>query len=102
MRATESFKLSNVAPGVYSVKPDGNGDAYLFGGEYQLQGFGTGTGSVVLNQLSADGTTWEPVAPAITAYPILVNYRLPPGRYQIVVVTFTANYISLTRVPTSE
>lgn len=102
MRATEHFGLTNVAPATYPVKPDGAGDAYLFGGRYQLQGFATGTGSVDLKQLSADGSTYEPVITQITASPYNVTVDLPPGRYEIVIATFTANSFSLTRVPVSE
>lgn len=102
MRATEAFKLKNVAPGTYPVIPDGHGSQYLFGGRYQFQAFGTGTGSVVLQQQAADGSTFESSFTAVTTLPNVQTVDLPPGKYQIVIATFTANYVSLTRVPVSE
>lgn len=103
MRTTEAFKLKNAAAGTYPVKPDGNGDAYLFGGEYQLQGLMTGSGTVDLKQLQAGGSTWVPIITQITSSPIAQQtVKLPPGRFEIVISGFTANFISLTRVPSSE
>lgn len=103
MRATEAFKLSNVAAGTYPVKPDGNGDAYLFGGEYQWSYRGTGAGTVDLQQLSTDGSTWEPMITQITVNTFATGaVKLPPGRYRVVIAGFTASYFNLVRVPSSE
>lgn len=102
MRATESFKLSGVVAGTYPVKPDGAGDAYLFGGTYELKVSAvTGAGAVVLNQLDSAGNIVPVNGTGATAIGIN-TYNLPPGRYTIVTSGFTAVTASLTRVPTSE
>lgn len=103
MRATEAFKLNNVAAATYPIKPDGAGDAYLFGGRYEYTYRGTGSGTVDLQQLSPDGSTWEPVITQITAATYARNtVDIPPGRYRVVISGFTANFFTLTRVPVSE
>lgn len=102
MRATEHFGLKNVAAGTYPVQPDGAGAPYLFGGRYKVDYKGTGTGTVDLKQLGPDGSTYNAVITQITATTGTQTVDLPPGKYEVVIATFTANYFSLTRVPVSE
>lgn len=102
MRATEHFGKINVAAGTFSVIPDGNGADYLFGGEYQFNGIGTGAGTVDLQYLGADGATWEPAITQLTTTVYNQTVKLPPGRYRVVIAGFTANNFNLTRVPTAE
>lgn len=102
MRGTEAFKLKNQAAGTYAVQPDGAGAPYLFGGRYQWSFDGTGSGTVDLKQLQADGSTYVPVITQISATGKNGTVDLPPGVYQVVIASFTANYFTLTRVPVSE
>lgn len=92
MRAGEAFQLaSNAAAGTY-------GPVYLLGGKYQLSLACTGTPSAQLNQMGADGVTYEPVGSAVVLAGVTI-YDLPPGQYQLVVSTSTANYARITRIP---
>lgn len=114
MRGSEAFKLVNVAPGTYPVQPDGAGAPYLFGGTYKLDLICTGTPALALKMLGPDGVTYTEIFPTannvgfagtpatITAAGTYTYAYLPPGIYEIVIGTSTANYISLTRVPVSE
>jgi hypothetical protein len=70
-----------------------------FGGLYGAEFSATfGGGTVQLNVLGPDGATWIPAAPAWTANGTAVIY-LPSGTYQLVVVTATAVYVSISRIP---
>lgn len=91
MRAGESYKQSNVGPGTY-------GPIFLTGGKYQFTLNCTGTPSAVLNKLGPDGVTYLPVGAALVLAGI-ATYDLPPGQYQVVISTSTANYFEVTRVP---
>lgn len=114
MRAGESFKLSNVAAGTYPVKPNSGNVQALQGGHYFLDLICTGTPSLKLEVLGPDGTTYTEVLPiksgvgfagtpaTIVAAGLYWYFYLPPGNYQIVIATSTANYVSLTRVPEAE
>lgn len=114
MRGSESFKLSNVAAGTYPVQPDGAGAPYLMGGVYFLDFLCTGSPTLALKILGPDGSTYTEVFPTannvgfagtpatITAAGTYKYVFLPPGVYEIVIGTSTANYVSLTRVPVSE
>lgn len=114
MRASEAFKLKNVAAGTYSVIPDGHGSDYLFGGDYFLDLVCTGSPTLALQVLGPDNAAWTEVfptsntvgyagTPATIAAAGTYKYTLlPPGRYRIVIGTSTANYVSLTRAPLSE
>lgn len=122
MRATESYKWLNKAPGTYDLsnqqQSGGNpfaasGGIPLDGGTYQIAIICTGTPSLTFQQLGPDGVTWEnmfmapdsapgtPISALITSG-IFAKVTVPPGLYRIAVATSTANYVSLTRVPTSE
>lgn len=123
MRAGESFKWLNLAAGTYdnsnaSGRQNAAGVAgkgfVLQGGDYFLDLICTGSPTLALNILGPDGVTWTTVLPtansvgfagtpaAVTAAGLYRYFELPPGVYEIVVGTSTANYVALTRIPTSE
>jgi len=69
----------------------------LLGGQYLFYGTAAGT-SVSLNMLCPDGSTYTPVqAETTSAYATVVN--LPPGTYEIVVSSASAQQGGLVRVP---
>lgn len=114
MRAGESFKLSNVAAGTYAVKPNSGNVQALQGGHYFLDFLCTGSPTFALQVLGPDGTTWTTVGAiadgaALTSAPatpgaagVFRYFYLPAGKYQIIIGTSTANYVSLTRIQISE
>ncbi len=93
MRADESVLFSNVAAGTL-------GPFVLQGGRYAVEYVGTGTGTVDLKGLGPDGATY--IAVGLTQITATTGYQiveLPPGQYEFIIATFTANYASITRVP---
>jgi hypothetical protein len=95
MRAQEAVRpFANGAPGTSATFE-------LKGGIYALDFLGTGTGTVVLNRLAGDGVTFLPVPlpAAITVSVIAEPLYLPPGQYNVVIATTTANYVTICRVP---
>jgi hypothetical protein len=71
----------------------------LFGGLYQFNVVATfGGGSVTFQQLGPDGLTWLTVSPAIVANGGGTFY-VPPGNFRIAIVTATAVYADVCRVP---
>ena len=93
-RAVESKQLINAAPGTYKFT--------LLGGRYAATYSGTGTpGTVDLNILAPDGVTY--IKAAMTTIAATTGFQtgldLPPGSYEVVIATLTANYFALTRVP---
>lgn len=94
MRAVDGYKLQNVAAATYGPFP-------LQGGIYAWATKSTGSGTIDLKLILPDGTTALAVATQITATAgFQTSMYLPPGSYEIVIATFTANYVALTRVPT--
>jgi len=91
-----------MARGTDCVKPFVNAAAgtktfTLRGGLYSLDSVGTGTGTVDLNMLMPDGATYVSVATQITATSgHQCPLYLPGGSYEVVVVSSTANYVTLT------
>lgn len=71
----------------------------LMGGAYVLDFVATGTGTVDLQRLGPDGATYFAVITQITANGTSGSIALPPGQYKVVVATFTAIYVSITRIP---
>lgn len=69
-----------------------------FGGVYGAEFCATGWGTVQLNVLGPDGVTWIAAVPAWTANGTVL-LGLPSGTYQLVVVTATAVYVSISRIP---
>jgi hypothetical protein len=73
------------------------GPFYILGGKYLFYGTAAGT-SAVLNILCPDGSTFTPVSSqTTTAYAAMVD--LPPGSYEIVVVSAGAQQGGLVRIP---
>lgn len=97
MRAQEG-----VAPFV-NAAPGTSAQFELRGGRYAFMFIGTGAGTVDLKALGPDGATLVPCG--LTQITATVGYQvvdLPPGQYKVVIATFTANYVSITRVPVEE
>jgi hypothetical protein len=77
----------------------GSTTAYILGGKYLLVFAGTGTGTVDLFATALDGSQTAKVATQITATAGSQVLDLPPGTYKATIATFTANYLTLTRIP---
>lgn len=102
----ESFQKSNVAPGTF-------GPFNLLGGTYQLALSCTGTPACALQQRMPDAAAAVYVAlygrpntatpstyiNSLVTEDVITFPDLPPGEYQVVLSTSTANYFTLTRVP---
>lgn len=93
MRGTQSVGFSGISLTTAAFE--------LNGGVYVLSAVATfGGGSVAVEMLLPDGTTWGGVtngslAAAGTSDPLY----LPPGQYRIAIATATAVIASLSRVP---
>jgi len=91
---TERVVYSNVAAGTI-------GPFTLRGGSYWIEFNGTGSGTVDLKRLGPNGSTYTARITQITATVGQQTISLPPGTYEWVVATFTANYLEITRIPTA-
>lgn len=92
----EAFTWANIAatPAAFYVG---------LGGRYGLDVSATwGGGSVILNKLSQDGSTWIAVLPATFTTNGSQLVDLPVGAYQLAITTATAVYACLSRIPLSE
>jgi len=74
----------------------------LRGGSYWIETKSTGTGTIDLQRLGPDGSTYTARITQITATAGQQTISLPPGSYRWVVATFTANYLEICRIPTAE
>lgn len=91
MRRVDGNFLNNVAAGTYPFELDG--------GIYAWATTSTGSGSIDLKLLDPAGTA-HAVATQITATAgYQTSMYLPPGQYEIVISSFSANYVMLSRVP---
>lgn len=89
--STESVGFSNISA---STSPFA-----LRGGKYAAAVLATfGGGSVTLQMLGPDGSTYVTCLTAFTAAGYGVA-DLPPGQYRFTIATATAVYASLTRIP---
>jgi hypothetical protein len=89
--ATDAQKFSNI-----SATTAGFG---LSGGRYQVAVVATfGGGSVQLQSLGPDGSTFLPAHTALTANGF-ATLDLPPGTYRIATATATAVFASVIPVP---
>ncbi len=70
----------------------------LLGGKYMFEVIGTGFGTVTLQKLGPDGTTYLSVSSALAANGGAV-LDLPPGQYKVAITTTTAVYASISRIP---
>lgn len=86
--------FKNQAPGTI-------GPFSLRGGSYWIETLSTGTGTIDLKKLGPDGTTFTARITQITATAGQQTISLPPGTYEWVVATFTANNLEITRIPTA-
>lgn len=92
MTPTQSVQFSNigaVTPASFTLK----------GGTYAIVTKSTGAGTIDLNILAGDGSTYIPVITQIAATTGFATAYLPPGLYQVVISGFTANYVTITTVP---
>lgn len=87
----ESVIYSNQAAGTI-------GPFALKGGYYWIETKSTGSGTIDLKRLGPDGSTYTARITQITATAGQQSIYLPPGTYQWVVATFTANYLEVTRI----
>lgn len=73
----------------------------LKGGAYTLDLVATGSGTVTLQRLGPDGSTYITADPAaaLTANGTTGAMALPQGLYRVNIATFTAVYVNITRVP---
>lgn len=85
---------SNVAPGTI-------GPFQLRGGSYWIETKSTGTGTIDLKRLGPDGSTYTSRITQIAATAGQQTISLPPGTYEWVIATFTANYLEISRIPTA-
>lgn len=94
-----SNKLDQV---VFSnIAPQTTAAFVLRGGSYWIETKSTGTGTIDLQKLGPDGTTYTARITQITATAGQQTISLPPGTYKVVIATFTANYVEITRIPTA-
>lgn len=73
----------------------------LRGGQYGIDVIATGAGTVTLEKLSGNGSTY---VTALTAFSTTAGYatvNLPSGTYRIAIATFTAVYVQITSIVTS-
>lgn len=89
---TEAFTFKGISatPAAFNIR----------GGQYALIVTGTTVGSVQLQMLSADGSTFAPVGAAITAAGVTSPTWLPPGQCQISLSGSTSVNLTLARIPT--
>lgn len=92
--ARDSRVDSNVAAGTI-------GPFNLRGGSYWIETNSTGSGTIDLKRLGPNGTTYTARITQITATAGQQTITLPPGTYEWVIGTFTANYLEITRIPTA-
>lgn len=88
--ATETKQFSNIAATTAAFT--------LTGGRYAFTVAATfGGGSVTLQVLAGDGSTWLTVSNQTAAAHATVD--LTPGSYRVAIATATAVYVNLGRVP---
>ena len=91
-QATKPWLLNNAAAG--------NGTPFnLSGGLYAIATVATGTGTIDLQILGPDGSTWIAAMTQITATSKFQTQQLPPGSYRWATASFTAIYASVARIP---
>lgn len=92
MRALEGFSYSNISATTAAF-------AIKFGGIFVLSTVGQGFGSVTLQLLGADGTTWLTAATAVIANGVTGALYLPAGQYRFAISAATGVYLNLIRIP---
>lgn len=84
-----------------NIAPSTTAAFSLLGGSYWIETKSTGTGTIDLQKLGPDGSTYTARITQITATAGQQTISLPPGTYKWVIATFTANYLEITRIPTA-
>lgn len=93
MRAHESFNYS-------SPTAADSANFQLQGGAYVLDAVANfNSGSITLQRLGPDGTTFITAATALSANGSSGSIALPPGTYKILVASATALSVSMIRIP---
>ena len=93
MRALEAFTAQNISATAAAF-------AIKFGGIFNMDTVATwGGGSVTLQRLGPDGTSWLTAATAATTNGSSGALYLPAGSYRFAIATATGVYINLIRVP---
>lgn len=94
MRAQEAVRpFTNAAAGTSAAFE-------LKGGTYTFDFTGTGAGTVDLKRLGPDGVTFIACGlTQITATTGSQTLNLSPGQYEVIIATFTANFVTIARVP---
>jgi hypothetical protein len=72
----------------------------LKGGTYSIDFNGTGAGTVDVKRLGPDGSTF--IACGVTQITAVTGSQtldLPPGQYEVIITGFTANFVTICRVP---
>lgn len=92
MRAQDGVTFSNISATTAAFP--------LQGGLYQFSAVATwnSSGTVTLQQLGPDGSTYLSVSAALSANGGVTVY-LPPGQYQVAVATATVVYAGVARIP---
>lgn len=93
MRAPEAVKALSNQTAVTSTQFE------LHGGVYVMDIVATGTGTVTLQRLGPNGTTFLVATAALTATGPSPTLYLPPGQYNVVTAGLTAVYATIARVP---
>lgn len=89
---TDGHALSNAAAG--------NGTPFqVTGGMYAAMVVATGAGTVDLQILGPDGSTWIAAMTQITTSPKYQTAQLQPGKYRWATAGFTAIYATIARIP---
>lgn len=91
MRSQDAVAFSDIAATTSAFS--------LIGGLYGIDTVATGSGTLTLERLGGDGSTWITVLTAITATSSYASVYLPPGQYRVAVATFTAVYVQVVRIP---
>ena len=93
---TDGFNILNKGPGSYPTT------RALKGGRYALSAISAswGGGSVTVQRLAGDNSTYVNVPNATLSANGLVAFDAPAGNYQIVVATATGVAAAMTGIPT--
>jgi hypothetical protein len=86
----DTFTASNISANTAQFE--------LQGGKYGIDCIATGAGSVTLQKLAGDGATYVTAATAFSTTAGYATADLPCGLYRLAVVTFTAVYVTITRI----
>lgn len=91
MRACDGYFAQNISATTAAF--------HLDGGKYGIDYIATwGGGSVTLQKMGADGSTYVTAATAFSANGY-VTVDLPSGTYKLAVATATAVYVDIRRIP---